>query len=105
MPWRSASGSQATATSNWSLYSIRPLITYGDEQSIRILPSWSSGTNRNVGSTSSLTTSRLSWWRSAMALKYATDAPPSGCAPMWTFASRMASMSITLGRSSTYADT
>ena len=42
-------------------------IAYGDEQSMRILPSQSSGTNRNVGSTASLTISRSSPWRSAIA--------------------------------------
>ena len=66
IPWRSASGSLANATSNRSRISVSRAIAYGDEQSIRILPSQSSGTKRNVGSIASLTTSRSSPWRSAM---------------------------------------
>ena len=67
MPWRSASGSLANATSKRSRISVSRAIAYGDEQSIRILPSQSSGTNENVGSTASLTISRSSTWRSAIA--------------------------------------
>ena len=39
---------------------ISPAIASGEEQSMRILPSWSSGMNANVGSIGSLTTSRSS---------------------------------------------
>ena len=67
MPWRSASGSLATATSKRSRSSIRPDIAYGEEQSMRVLPSQSSGTKRKVGSTWSLTISMSSPWRSAIA--------------------------------------
>ena len=41
MPWRSASGSLPKAMSNRSLSPTRPAIAAGLEQSIRILPSWS----------------------------------------------------------------
>ena len=57
MPCRSASGSLANATSKRSAMSRRRAIACGDEQSMRILPSQSSGTKRNVGSSSALTTS------------------------------------------------
>ena len=67
MPWRSASGSLANATSKRSRISVSRAIAYGDEQSIRILPSQSSGTKRNVGSSSSLTISRSSPCTSAIA--------------------------------------
>ena len=67
MPWRSASGSLANATSKRSAMSRSRAIAYGDEQSMRILPSQSSGTKRNVGSSSSLTISRSSPWRSRIA--------------------------------------
>ena len=67
MPCRSASGSLANATSKRSRISVSRAIAYGDEQSIRILPSQSSDTKRNVGSIASLTISRSSRWRSAIA--------------------------------------
>ena len=57
MPWRSASGSFATAMSNRSFNAIRLAIAWGDEQSMRILPSQSGGIELKVASTSSLTTS------------------------------------------------
>ncbi len=44
----------------------RLFMAYGDEQSIRILPSLSQGTKRKVGSTSRLTTTRLSLYFSAI---------------------------------------
>ena len=45
-------------------------MAYGDEESMRTLPSQSSGTKRNVGSSVSLTTSRSILWRSAIASQY-----------------------------------
>ena len=56
MPCRSASVSLAKATSNLSRIPISRAIAYGDEQSIRILPSQSTVMKRNVGSTASFTT-------------------------------------------------
>ena len=44
-----------------------PAIAYGDEQSMRILPSQSRGTKRKVGSTWSLVMVRSRPWRSAIA--------------------------------------
>ena len=67
IPWRSASGSLAKATSKLVGQIAQPAIAYGEEQSMRILPSQSSGTKRKVGSTASLVTVRSSPWRSAMA--------------------------------------
>ena len=67
IPWRSASGSLAKATSNWSARSRSLAIAYGDEQSMRILPSQSRGTKRKVGSTWSLVIVRSRPWRSAIA--------------------------------------
>ena len=68
---------------------------------MRILPSQSSGTNRNVGSSSSLTISMSRPSRSLIACQYATLAPPSGSTPIRMPASRIASRSITEPRSST----
>ena len=58
MPCRSASVSFPVATANSCWRAIRLAMAYGDEQSIRILPSQSSVMNRNVASTSGLTTVR-----------------------------------------------
>jgi len=66
-PCRSASGSFAKATSKSAAMSRRRAIAYGEEQSMRILPSQSSGTNRKVGSSSSETTVMSRPWRSAIA--------------------------------------
>ena len=103
MPWRSASGSLANATSKRSRISVRRAIAYGDEQSMRILPSQSSGTNRNVGSTASLTISSSSPCVSAIAAQYAALAPPSGSTPRRSPEERIASRSITSPRPATYA--
>ena len=62
---------------------------------MRILPSWSSGTKRNVGSSSSLTISRSSPRRSRIAFQYSRLAPPSGSTPSFRPAPRIASRSIT----------
>jgi hypothetical protein len=59
MPCRSESVSFPVAIVNSCWRRIRLAIAYGDEQSIRILPSQSRVMNRNVGSTSGLTTTRL----------------------------------------------
>jgi hypothetical protein len=67
MPCRSASASLPVAMSNSSLRPISEAIAYGDEQSIRILPSQSSVMKRQVGSTSGLTTVRSRPCRSAIA--------------------------------------
>ena len=101
MPWRSASGSLANATSKRPARSRSRAIAHGDEQSIRIVPSQSSGTKRKVGSTASLTISSSRRWRSAIACQYATLAPPSGSTPSRMPARRIASRSITDARSST----
>src|SRR4051794_29200115 len=102
MPCRSASASLPVAI--W--YSLRrctsEAIAYGDEQSMRILPSQSSVMNPNCGSTFGLTTVRSSPCRSAIAPQYATLAPPIGSAPIRIPASRIAAMLTTEGRSSTY---
>ena len=102
MPWRSASASLPIARSKRSRAPISDAIAYGDEQSIRILPSQSSVMNRNVGSTIGFTTVRSRPWRSAIA-RPVGDAraaqrdrrrcarPARGCA----------SRSTTVGRSST----
>ena len=66
MPWRSASGSLAKATSKESATVINRAMAYGDEQSILIFPSQSTVMKRKVGSTTSLTTARSSPWRSAI---------------------------------------
>ncbi len=55
MPCRSESASFPVATSYAARLSTSDAIAYGDEQSIRILPSQSRFMNRNVGSTSGLT--------------------------------------------------
>ena len=62
---------------------------------MRILPSWSSGTKRKVGSSSSLTISRSSPSRSRIAFQYSRLAPPSGSTPSFRPAPRIASRSIT----------
>jgi len=54
------------ATSNRSFMPISPAIAWGEEQSIRILPSQSAVMNRNEGSTASLTTVMSRPYRSAM---------------------------------------
>ncbi len=66
MPCRSESASLPVAIAYWSFAPISEAIAEGEEQSIRILPSQSSVMNRKVASTSGLTTSRLSRWRSAI---------------------------------------
>jgi len=58
MPCRSESVSFPVATVNSCWRAIRLAIAYGDEQSIRILPSQSSVMNRKVASTCGLTTTR-----------------------------------------------
>jgi hypothetical protein len=58
IPCRSASVSFPVATANSCWRAIRLAMAYGEEQSIRILPSQSSVMNRNVGSTLGLTTVR-----------------------------------------------
>src|SRR5690606_16289562 len=77
-------------------------IAYGDEQSMRILPSQSSVMNAQRGSTCGLTTVRSSPYRSPISPQYSTDAPPSGSAPIRTPESPIASGSRTFARSSTY---
>ncbi len=67
MPCRSASASLASATSKESFRRSSDAIAYGEEGSIRILPSQSTVMNPNRGSTVVLTTSRSSLKRSAMA--------------------------------------
>ena len=66
MPCRSASVSLPVAIANSAARPISEAIAYGDEQSIRIRPSQSSVMNRNVASTSGLTTVRSSPYRSAI---------------------------------------
>ena len=66
MPCRSASVSLPVAMANSSRRPISDAIAYGDEQSIRILPSQSSVMNRKVASTTGLTTVRSSPNRSAI---------------------------------------
>ncbi len=58
MPCRSASVSFPVAIAKSCWRAIRLAIAYGEEQSIRILPSQSRVMNRNVSSTSGLTTVR-----------------------------------------------
>ena len=77
-------------------------MAFGEEQSIRILPSVSSVMNAHCGSTAGLTTVRSSLWYSAISGQYPTLAPPIGSAPIVMPASRMRLMWTTLGRSSTY---
>ena len=48
---------------------------------MRILPSWSTGIKRNVGSTVLSTTVKFNLYVSAMGSQYAMLAPPSGSAP------------------------
>ena len=60
MPCRSESVSLPVAIENSCWRRIRLAIAYGDEQSIRILPSQSSVMNRKVGSASGFTTVRSS---------------------------------------------
>ncbi len=68
MPCRSASASLPVAMANSvPRRDTSEAIAYGDEQSIRILPSQSSVMNPNCGSTSGLTTVRSSRCRSAIA--------------------------------------
>ncbi len=55
-------------------------IAFGEEQSMRILPSVSSVMKRQVGSTSGLTTS-IGRPCSARYCQYCTAAPPMGSAP------------------------
>ena len=64
MPCRSESVSLPVAMANWSARLISDAIAYGEEQSIRIRPSQSRVMNRNVASTSGLTTVRSSPYRS-----------------------------------------
>ena len=66
MPCRSASASLPVAIWNWSFFEISDAIAYGEEQSIRILPSQSRVMNRNVGSTSGFTTVRSRLCRDAI---------------------------------------
>src|SRR5258708_39180154 len=51
IPCRSASASLPTATRNPSLSRISPAMAYGEEQSVRILPSQSRGMNEKAPST------------------------------------------------------
>ena len=97
-----ATSKGACPSASGVIRSISEAIAFGDEQSMRILPSQSRVMNPNRGSTSGFTTVRSSPWRSAISPQYATDAPPMGSAPMRTPASRIASTSITCGRSDTY---
>ena len=76
-------------------------MAYGEEQSIRILPSQSTVMNRKVGSTTSLTTAMSRPHRSAIRGQYATLEPPSGSTPIRTPERLIASTSTTCGRSST----
>ena len=103
MPWRSASASLPVAMSYLSRCWTSEAIAYGDEQSMRILPSWSSVMKRQVGSTVGLTTVRFRPRFSAMYSQYCTDAPPMGSAPIRTPDERIASRSIALVRSRQYA--
>ena len=59
----------------------------------------------NVGSIVELTMVMSRPWRSMMACQYGSDAPPSGSTPIATPASRIAAMSMTSPRSSTYGPT
>ena len=59
-PWRSASASLPVEMSKRSRAAMSEAMAFGDEQSIRILPSVSSVMNRHVASTSGLTTVRFS---------------------------------------------
>ena len=101
MPCRSASVSLPKATSNRSRIAISPAIANGEEQSIRIFPSQSSGMNRNVGSTAGFTTVRFRPYRSAIGSQYAAPEPPSGSTPIRMPAPRIASRSSTAPRSPT----
>ena len=67
IPCRSASASLPVAIWYSPLRATSEAIAYGDEQSMRILPSQSSVMNPNWGSTSGLTTVRSMPWRSAIA--------------------------------------
>jgi hypothetical protein len=87
------------------LFLISDAIAYGDEQSIRILPSQSSVMNRQVGSTSGLTTVRSRPYRAPISPQYGTEAPPSGSAPIRIPAERTGSRSSTAPRSETYPST
>ena len=60
MPCRSESVSLPVAIANSARRAISEAIAYGEEQSIRIRPSQSRVMNRNVGSTTGLTTVRSS---------------------------------------------
>ncbi len=66
MPWRSASASLPVDTWNRLRAAISDAIAWGDEQSIRILPSQSRVMNRHVASTNGLTTVRSRRCRSAI---------------------------------------
>ncbi len=103
MPCRSASASLPVAMWYSSLCSISDAIALGLEQSIRILPSQSRVMNRQVGSTSGLTTVRSRPCRSAISPQYATLAPPRGSAPIRMPAFLTASRSTTDGRSAAYS--
>jgi hypothetical protein len=56
IPCRSESGSFAKATRNRSLSPTSPAMAHGLEQSIRILPSWSTVMKAKRGSTTGFTT-------------------------------------------------
>ncbi len=60
MPWRSKSVSLPKAMSKRSFSPISPAIAYGDEQSMRILPSQSTDMKEKVGSMAGLTISMFS---------------------------------------------
>ena len=66
MPCRSESASLPNARSKRSFMATRFAIANGDEQSMRILPSWSSGMNPKVGSTTGFTTVRSRPYAAAM---------------------------------------
>ena len=83
-----------------SLLRIRLAIAFGEEQSIRILPSVSRVMKAQVGSTLVLTTVRSTPRCSAMYSQYWMLAPPMGSAPIRTPASRIARRSSALTRSS-----
>jgi hypothetical protein len=102
MPCRSASVSLPVAIVNSPRRPISDAMASGDEQSIRIRPSQSRVMNRNVASTTGLTTVRSSRNRSASSPQYATLAPPSGSAPIRIPEARTASRSTTAGSSARY---
>ena len=77
-------------------------MAYGDEQSMRILPSLSTVMKPKVGSTFGLTTSIFSPYRSAMGAQKATAAPPIGSTPILSPAPRIASRRSTSFSPATY---